>query len=114
MAENERTSEREANIRTVLGRIGLALRESGGGYQVVDASTLKAIAGSEGHGGYSMSLKDAEDFTLMATWAHGKPGREEQLRQGTEMAGWNPDSPHAGLPEGTGLVLSDPSPSELQ
>jgi hypothetical protein len=107
MAEDDEISRREANMRTTLERIGLALRKSGGGYQVVDASTLQAVAGGQSPNGYSMSLKDAEDFAVMAFWAHGKAGRQEQLAQAIEVAGWDPDSPHPGLPEGAGFILSD-------
>ena len=114
MAEDDRISRREANLHTVLGRFGLALRKSGGGYQVVDAGTLKAVAGAQGPDGYSMSLQDAEDFGFMAIWAHGKVGREEQLERAKKMAGWDPDSPHPGLPEGFGFVLSDSPPPESQ
>jgi len=114
MAEDDRSSEREANLRTVLGRFGLALRESGGGYQVVDASTMEAVAGAQGPNGYSMSLKDAEDFAVMAVWAYGKPGRREQLEEAIRTAGWDPASPHAGPPKGAAFVLSDPPPPEPQ
>lgn len=107
MAEDDEISSREAILRAALGRIGLALHTSGGGYQVVDASTLKPVAGAKGPGGYSMSLKGAEDFTVMASWAHGNADRRGQLAQAVEMAGWDPDSPHPGLPDGTGIVLSD-------
>jgi hypothetical protein len=114
MAEDDEISSREANLRSVLGKVGLALRRSGGGYQVVDASTLKAVAGAQGPNGYSMSLKDAEDYAVMAFWAQGKAGRQEQLPRAVEIAGWDPTSPHRSLPEGTGIVLSDPPPPELQ
>jgi hypothetical protein len=111
MADDDEIS-REGNLRTALERIGLTLRKSGGGYQVVDAGTLRAVAGAQGPNGYSMSLKDAEDFAVMAFWAHGKAGRQEQLAQAIEVAGWDPDSSHPGLPEGTGLILSDSLPTE--
>jgi hypothetical protein len=114
MAEDDRISRREANLDTVLGRFGLALRKSGGGYQVVDAGTLKAVAGAQGPAGYSMSLEDAEDFGFMYVWAHRKAGRAEQVERAIKIAGWDPDSPHPGLPGGIGIVLSDSPPPEPQ
>lgn len=112
MAGDDDISSREGYVRKALAKMGLELRKSGGGYQIVDASTLKAVAGAQGPDGYSMSLGDIEDYTALAFWAHRKAERREQLAQAAKMAGWDPNSPHPGLPEGTGIVLSDSPPPD--
>ena len=93
MAGADEIGSREAKCRTVLARLGLALHQSGGGYQVVGASTLEAVAGRQGRDGGSMSLNDVEGYAILAVWAEGRAGGQEQLRQAAVLAGWAPAAP---------------------
>jgi len=95
VAGADEVRSREANCRTVLAKLGLAVRKSGGGYQVVRASTLEAVAGRQGPDGYSMSLDDVEGYAVMAVWAKGRADGPAQLAQAAKLAGWAPDAPQA-------------------
>ena len=96
MAGDADISSREASCRAALAKVGLALRQAGGGYQVVDASTQEAVAGQQGPDGYSMSLDEVEDYTVMRFWAKGRPDRTEQVKQVKEWSGWKPGSRRPG------------------
>jgi hypothetical protein len=102
MAEADEISSREASCRTVLARVGLGLRKSGGGYQVVNASTHEPVAGWQGPDGGSMSLSDVEDYAFMAVRTQGRAG---------EML-WPVDGPPKRLPEGVALAFQKPQPSQ--
>jgi hypothetical protein len=92
-------SRREANCRTLLEGMGLALRKSGDGYQVVNAGTPEPAAGQQGLDEDPMSLREVEDLTALALfWPKGRVGGRAQPY----------DSLDEGLPEGTMLLFQDP------